>query len=318
MRVLALSGGVGGAKLCEGLAAELTSGNLTVLVNTADDFTHLGLSICPDIDTVLYTLSGRASKSRGWGLSGETWQAMDALAELGGESWFRLGDRDLATHLLRSEELAAGASLSEVTLLLAERMGIDARILPMSDDAVRTVVQSNEGDLPFQDYFVRRQCEPEVTGFRFEGLAEATLNPGLRAQLSREPPDLVLICPSNPFVSVDPILQVDDCWRLLGELSAPVIAVSPIVAGLAIKGPAAKMMAELSMPVSAGAVLKHYTSRYPGLLDGFVIDESDATLLPNLQTPGIQVAVEATIMKDREQKRHLARRCLALAKSAAT
>ena len=312
MDVLAVSGGVGGAKLCEGLAAELPAEELTVLVNTADDFQHLGLHISPDIDTLLYTLSGRASRSRGWGLAGETWQAMDAMETLGGESWFRLGDRDLATHLLRTQEIAAGSSLTEVTDSLRQRMGVGPLILPMSDDPVATVVHSDEGALPFQDYFVRRQCEPAVSGFHFQGLESAKANPALLTRIDERPPEVVILCPSNPFVSVDPILQLDGLWQRLRDIDAVVVAVSPIVAGMAIKGPAAKMMAELGMPVTAPAVLKHYTDHYPGLLDHFIIDDSDATLASSINGGDVVVSVRPTIMKNLEDKQALARACLAL------
>jgi LPPG:FO 2-phospho-L-lactate transferase len=311
--VLALSGGVGGAKLCQGLAQELAPGELTALINTADDFNHLGLQISPDIDSVLYALSGRASKSRGWGLSGETWQAMDALQELGGESWFRLGDRDLATHLLRTQELASGMTLTEATASLCRRMGIAHTILPMSDDPVSTVVHSDEGALSFQHYFVRRQCEPTVSGFHFEGLDSARANPALLALLRDNTPSAIIICPSNPFVSVDPILQLEDLWQTLRDCPAPVIAVSPIVAGMAIKGPAAKMMAELGMPVNASAVLEHYSSHYPGLLDYFLIDESDATLATSMSGQQVEIEVGATIMQTMQDKQALACHCLQLA-----
>ena len=303
-RVLAISGGVGGAKLCEGLAAELAPESLAVLVNTADDFRHLGLYISPDIDTLLYTLSGRASRSRGWGLSGETWQAMDALAELGGESWFRLGDRDLATHLLRTEALAAGASLTEVTDSLRRRMGIGPSILPMSDDPVATIVHSDEGELAFQDYFVRRQCEPAVSGFHFEGLAQAKANSLLLSLLRDEPPELIILCPSNPFVSVDPILKLGGIWELLRDAAAPVLAVSPIVAGMAIKGPAGKMMTELGMPVSAPAVLEHYRVNYPGMLSHFIIDQTDATLAADFDSEGISVHLDQILQRQECVNRH--------------
>ncbi len=312
--VLALSGGVGGAKLCTGLAAELAPGALHVVVNTADDFEHLGLYISPDTDSLLYALSGRNSESRGWGLSGETWQAMDALAQLGGETWFRLGDRDLATHLFRTEALTAGMSLSEVTSLLARRLGIASHLHPMSDDPVRTVVHSVEGDLPFQRYFVGRQCEPPVTGFSFEGLDAAVPNGALLELLESDDLDCILICPSNPFVSIDPILLLPGVWQRLRDCPAPVIAVSPIVAGVAIKGPAAKMMAELGMPVSAAAVLAHYQSACPDMLTGFVIDLSDATLAPEMTATGVKTVATATLMKTLDDKRALARFCLDLAR----
>lgn len=311
--VLALSGGVGGAKLCLGLQQCLPAEDLHIAVNTGDDFEHLGLSISPDIDTLLYTLSGRASQSRGWGLSGETWQAMDALAELGGDSWFRLGDRDLATHLWRSTELASGRSLSAVTADLAQRMGIACAIHPMSDQPVRTTVHCDEGALPFQHYFVRRQCEPAVSHFSFEGLNDARVNPALDVLLRESALSAIVICPSNPFVSVDPILQLPAMVDLLRASGAPVVAVSPIVAGMAIKGPAAKMMAELGMPVTALAVAEHYANRYPGLVTHFVIDNSDAELAEAVAALGMAVTVTATVMSSDEDKQRLAAQCLELA-----
>ncbi|MFC1578811.1 2-phospho-L-lactate transferase [Pseudomonadota bacterium] len=310
--VLALSGGVGGAKLALGLADLLPPGQLHILVNTGDDFVHLGLHISPDIDTLLYTLSGRANESLGWGLAGESWQAMAALEELGGETWFRLGDRDLATHLWRSQQLAAGRRLGAVTADLAQRLGVRSLVYPMSEDPVTTTVHSDRGELPFQHYFVRYQCEPVVSGFSFEGISAAHPNREVMQQLQRGTFGAVVICPSNPFVSVDPILQIPGLWPALREHAAPVIVVSPIVAGQAIKGPAAKIMNELGQGASALEVARHYCSRYPGLLDYFVIDTSDATLAGAIGELGIEVAVTSTIMKSRADKQALARFCLEL------
>ncbi|RLQ21484.1 2-phospho-L-lactate transferase [Seongchinamella sediminis] len=311
-RVLALTGGVGGAKLCLGLDCLLPAGALQVLVNTGDDFEHLGLHISPDIDTLLYTLAGRSNQAQGWGLEGESWNAMAALEELGGSTWFRLGDRDLATHLFRTARLAAGDDLARVTAELAQRLGIASGIHPMSSQPVRTTVHSDEGDLPFQHYFVRRQCEPQVSGFSFEGIAEAAPNPALVAMLAENRFSHVLVCPSNPFVSIDPILQLPGLWSALRDCDAPVILVSPIVAGQAIKGPAAKMMAELQVPVTATGVARHYASHYPGLVDYFLIDESDATLAGDIDQLGLQARVAPTLMKTLDQKIELARHCLAL------
>lgn len=310
--VLALSGGVGGAKLALGLEDVLSPGHLHVLANTGDDFEHLGLRISPDIDTLLYTLSGRANEQLGWGLSGETWQAMEALEELGGETWFRLGDRDLATHLWRSQQLASGRGLAAVTADLAHRLGVHSLVYPMSDDPVATTVHSDRGELPFQHYFVRYQCEPAVTGFTFEGIAAARPNSQVMQQLRDECYRAVVICPSNPFVSVDPILQLPGLWPALRDNPAPVIVVSPIVAGQAIKGPAAKMMGELGQGASALEVARYYCGRYPGLVDYFVIDSSDAKLAADIGELGMEVAIAATIMTSREDKQALARFCLEL------
>ncbi len=310
--VLALSGGVGGAKLALGLADELPPGQLYVLVNTGDDFDHLGLHITPDIDTVLYTLSGLADTTQGWGLAGESWQAMSALERLGGETWFRLGDRDLATHLWRTQRLAGGASLSEVTVELQSRLGVESHVYPMSDEPVHTIVHTATGDLPFQHYFVRDQCAPTVNGFSFEGITAAHPNRQVLQQLRADAFDAVVICPSNPYVSVDPILQIPGLWTAVRDCTAPVIVVCPIVAGRAIKGPAAKMMGELGVPVTASGVAAHYCQRYPGLVTHFVIDEGDAELADSIRDYGVEVVTTQTLMHSREDKQLLARAVLAI------
>ena len=256
-RCLAMSGGVGGAKLTQGLAACLPPQDLLAVVNTADDFEHLGLPICPDLDTMLYTLSGRANKTLGWGVRDETWRCMEAMADLGGETWFSLGDSDLATHLRRRVLLEQGHTLSEVTTLLFTALGVSHRVLPMSDQQVRTIVHTEVGDLPFQSYFVRDRCEPKVKGFTFEGVERAKPAPAVCEWLSGSHPASVVICPSNPFVSIGPILAVPGFLELIQNVG-PVVAVSPIVGGQAIKDPAAKMMAELEMPVTALAVAEHF------------------------------------------------------------
>lgn len=310
--VLALSGGVGGAKLALGLAQECAAGQLHVVANTGDDFRHLGLYISPDIDTLLYTLSGRANQSLGWGLAAETWHTMEALQELGGDTWFRLGDRDLATHLWRSQQLAMGRELGEVTADLARRLGVQTRVFPMSDDPIATTVHTPEGLLPFQHYFVRYQCQPVVTGFSFAGIESARPNAELMAVLGGGAYAAIVVCPSNPFVSVDPILQVPGLWQALRDQPAPVILVSPIVAGRALKGPAAKMMTELGHGASALEVARFYHQRYPGLVDYFVIDSSDATLAPAIGELDMDVAITCTVMHSAADKRALARFCLAL------
>jgi LPPG:FO 2-phospho-L-lactate transferase len=314
-KILAFSGGVGGAKLALGLSSVLPDQGLDVIVNTGDDFTHLGLHISPDIDTLLYTLSGQSNQELGWGLAGESWQAMEALEKLGGETWFRLGDRDLATHLWRSQAIAGGMGLAQVTSELAARMGLTVTVHPMSEDPVRTVVHSSEGQLPFQEYFVRRQCEPRVSGFAFTGIEAAEPNPAVMRLLRLGHVAGVVICPSNPFVSVDPILRLEGMYQALLAADVPVIAVSPIVAGMAIKGPAAKMMAEMGMPVTALAVAEHYAEQYPDLLNTFVIDQSDATLAPDIKSIGIDVAIAPTVMKTLEDKQRLARYTLELLES---
>ena len=304
--VLALSGGVGGAKLSLGLADSVPPERLHVLVNTADDFEHYGLRISPDIDTHIYTLSGRANQELGWGVANETWNTMAAMEELGGETWFRLGDRDMATHLWRTQQLTSGRGFCEVTADLARRLGVACHIHPMSEEPVRTTVQGSAGDRSFQEYFGREQCRPEVNGFTFDGISAARPNRQVMALLKQGSVSRVVVCPSNPFVSVDPILQVPGLWLALRDLAVPVILVSPIVAGAAIKGPAAKMMMELELPVTAEGVARHYTTRYPGLIDYFVIDESDAKLAGEIEALGIAPAVTTTVMKSREDKQRLA------------
>jgi LPPG:FO 2-phospho-L-lactate transferase len=313
--VLAVSGGVGGAKLALGLADILPPGRLHVLVNTADDFSHLGLHISPDIDTLVYTLSGRANETQGWGIEGETWQALSALEELGGDAWFKLGDRDLATHLWRTGQMAGGVPLSVFTAAMARRLGIDSHIYPMTDDVVRTTVNTDRGDLPFQHYFVRDRCEPAVTGFSFDGISAAAPNGEVMRLLQQEAFGQIVICPSNPFVSVDPILQLPGLSQALVKAQAPVVVISPIVGGMALKGPAAKMMTELGMRATAVEVARHYCDHYPGLMDYFVIDETDATLAAAIRELGVKVAVAPTVMKNRAHKQELARFTLDLART---
>jgi len=306
LRVLALAGGVGGAKLASGLA-DLLGERLTVLVNTADDFEHLGLHISPDLDTVMYTLAGIANPETGWGIAGETWSFMSQIERLGGPTWFRLGDRDLATHVLRTERLARGESLTAVTAALCQALGVRPRVLPMSDDPVRTIVQTGTGALPFQDYFVRLKCEPKVTGFSFEGAAQARYNSMLDAALAEA--DAIVICPSNPYVSIDPILALPGLREKLRAAGAPIIAVSPIVGGIAIKGPAAKMMRELSH----GSSVLSIAQLYRGLVDVLLIDETDRDSADQIAQPGMQIRVAQAVMRTQADRVALARECLALA-----
>lgn len=305
MNVLALSGGVGGAKLALGLARTLAATDLTIVANTGDDFTHLGLRICPDIDTMVYTLSDLADKERGWGRQDESWNFMAAFGRLGGENWFNLGDGDLAMHVRRSLEMADGMSLTKVTDDIASTLGIGPTILPMSDDPIATIVETPDGPLPFQHYFVRDRCEPAVRGFRFDGIEIAKPNPQLMDVLVGGTLDAVIITPSNPFVSIDPILSVPGVRDALQVLTAPIVAVSPIVGGQAIKGPAAKMMAELGLPSSATEVAKHYQ----GLIDGFVIDETDAAQAAAISALGMKVKVAQTVMRDLDDRKLLATAC---------
>ena len=303
--VVALCGGVGGAKLAHGLSLALAAepDSLSIIVNTGDDFRHLGLSIAPDLDSVLYALAGLSDPVRGWGRREETWRFMEALRGLGGESWFQLGDGDLAVHVERSWRLAQGATLSEVTTHLCEALGITARVLPMSDDPVRTRVLTSEGWLDFQDYFVRRQCQPAVREFMFSGAESARPQPEALAALQRRDLRAIVICPSNPFVSVEPILAVPGIRLALQQAEAPVVAVTPIIGGKAIKGPAAKMMTELGLDVSPAAVAR----RYAGLIDGFVVDQTDP--VPE-SLPGVTFVQAATLMSSVEDRLGLARAVL--------
>lgn len=303
-RVVALAGGVGGAKLVDGLAGCLSPDNLTVVVNIGDDFEHLGLKICPDLDTVCYTLAGMANSVTGWGLAGETWNALDGLALLGGPSWFRLGDRDLGTHLERTRRLREGETLSQITSHFCRVWGIGITVLPASDDRVPTWVYTTEGEMPFQEYFVHRQCRPVVKGFHFENCEKARPAPGVQKAL--EMADLIVICPSNPWVSIDPILALPGIRQALA--GKPAVGVSPIVAGQAMKGPAAKMYAELGIEPSALAVARHYG----GLLDGFLIDELDAHLVPQIEALGLKVQTTDSIMRTVEDRRQLAKEALKL------
>ena len=309
-RVVALSGGVGGAKLALGLSDLVEGESLAIISNTADDFEHLGLLICPDIDTQLYTLSGKANPDQGWGLADESWRVMDALEALGGETWFRLGDMDLATHLWRRGAMAGGATLTDATRGLRRALNIQCDVLPMSNDPVRTIIQCEEGELPFQHYFVRRRCEPAVRGVVFAGADCARPSDEALAALASPELEAIIICPSNPFVSIDPILHVGAYRRCFASSPAPVIAVSPIVGGRAIKGPAAKMMAELGFPVSPVTIAR----RYSDFIDCLVIDEADAKCAPAVRALGVEAAVTRTVMTSREDKTRLARFVMELAK----
>ncbi len=304
MKTVALAGGVGGARLADGLAQTLPGDDLTVIVNTGDDFEHLGLSISPDLDTVCYTLAGLSNETTGWGRKEESWQALESIRELGGAAWFRLGDRDLGTHLVRTEKLRKGEPLSEVTREFCRRWSINCTILPMSDEPVRTIVHTaDEGDLPFQTYFVARQCEPRVTGFTFQGCDEARPAPGVIEAL--ESADLIVICPSNPWVSIDPILSIQGIRKLLA--GKPVVAVSPIIGGKTVKGPAAKMFNELNIQPSNQAVAGHYRD----FLKGLVIHTSDFEEAFLVEQWSIIINVTDTLMRDRQDRRRLAEQVLA-------
>lgn len=304
--VLALSGGIGGAKLALGLYRVLAPGTLTVAVNTGDDFVHLGLSISPDLDTLLYTLAGFDDPERGWGRRDETWTFMAALGALGGETWFRLGDGDLALNVERTRRLAAGQSLSETSRFFTRQLGVKARLLPMSDDRVSTQVETDAGWIDFQDYFVRQQCRPKVRAVAYRGADTARVQPELLDSLAVPGLRAVVICPSNPLLSVGPMLAMPGLRQALQQCAAPVIAVSPLIAGQAVKGPTAKMMTELGSVPSAGAVARYYD----GVIDAYVVDAADG----DCPVPaGVRTVTAPILMRTLEDRESLARAVLAVA-----
>ena len=299
MRILALTGGIGGAKLSLGLASTYDADEVAFLVNTADDFKHYGLHISPDVDTLLYTLAGLNNPEHGWGRENETWNCLEVLGQFGGETWFQIGDKDLALHLLRQQLLAQQLTMSDVIQHLCETMGIRHKIFPMTDSFVQTMVRTTTETMEFQRYFVKERCEPVVRGFRFQGIDEAHIPSGL-AQCTF---DCVIICPSNPFVSIDPILSVPGMRKYLTSLDVPIVAVSPIIGGKALKGPAAKMMAELDFDATSIQIGKHYG----GFIHGLMIDRLDADNKAAIEALGVKVAIEQTIMNDLEDRKSLAK-----------
>ena len=308
-RYVVLSGGVGGAKFALGLSRVLQPEQLTIIANTGDDFTHLGLAIAPDLDTLMYTLAGLGNEQTGWGCRDETWSCLAGLEALGAETWFRLGDRDLATHLERTRLLATGQTLTQVTRHLCTQLGVTVNLLPMSDAPIRTLIDSDAGTLAFQDYFVRRRAEPRVSAIRYEGATRAPPTAALASLLTD--PDLaaIFIAPSNPYLSIDPMLAIPSLAAALRSSAAPVIAISPIVGGRALKGPTAKIMEELGVPVTAAAVAHHYRD----LLDGYILDDSDRAEADALVAGGLAVGATQTVMNTLEDRIHLARFALGFA-----
>jgi LPPG:FO 2-phospho-L-lactate transferase len=307
-KYIALSGGVGGAKLAFGLARTLPPDDLLIVANTGDDFDHLGLRICPDLDSIMYALAGCENRVQGWGVEGESWNFMEALGRLGGDTWFALGDRDLATHVKRTGRLRQGASLTAVTLELFAALGVAHKVVPMSDDPVATLVDTPEGTLNFQDYFVRHRCAPRVTGFRFPQAQRATIQADLRAALASSELRAVILCPSNPFVSIGPILALPGLRELLQHACVPVVAVSPFIGGQAVKGPAAKMMTELGAPVSNDALAEHYR----GIVTAWVIDQADSEQADGLRRKGLACRALPTLMKTDHDRIALAQAVLEL------
>jgi LPPG:FO 2-phospho-L-lactate transferase len=306
-KVVALAGGVGGAKLAHGLAQILPAGNLTVVVNVADDFELFGLTVCPDLDTVMYTLAGIAARGTGWGIEGDTFQCVEALARFGAPAWFRLGDRDLATHLARTRGLWDGATLTEATRRLCESLGVAQKIIPCTDDLLRTIVETGEGDLEFQEYFVHRRCEPAVRGFQLRGLSAAFPSRDFMGALDAA--DAVVLCPSNPLVSLGPILALPGVREKVAV--KPAAAVTPIIGGQAVKGPLAKMLRELGRDSSAVEAARELR----GAAGGFILDRRDAALKGEIEALGFRVGVADTLMSDDLQRKNLAAETLGFIRS---
>ncbi|WP_062344132.1 2-phospho-L-lactate transferase [Novosphingobium sp. CCH12-A3] len=305
MKVTVLTGGVGGAKLVLGLLRILPAADVTAIVNTGDDFRHLGLHVSPDIDTLLYTLSGKANRRQGWGREDETWSFLETLRDLGGPDWFQLGDRDVALHVLRTARLAAGDGLDRITADMADRFGIGATILPMANTRVATQLETDEGLLEFQDYFVARRCVPRVSRILFDGADDALPAPGVLEAIAGA--DAVVTAPSNPFLSIDPLLAIPGIRSALVATQAPVVAVSPIIGGKAVKGPTAKLMEELGTPLANASIAAHYAD----FIDGLVIDQGDDA------PDGVAVARTATLMHNDVDKVRVAQAALDLAASIA-
>ena len=306
--ILALAGGVGGARLAQGLALALPPERLCIAVNVGDDFEHLGLHVSPDIDTVMYTLARLHNTEQGWGLAGETWNFMDALARVGGETWFRLGDRDLAVHVERTRRVRACESLSKITADFCRRFNVLHAVIPATDQRLRTRVTTDEGELYFQDYFVRRRCEPAIRGLHYDGSHAAQPSPMLSELIDSGGVDGIVICPSNPWLSVAPILAIPALHRLVAGRDVPVVAVSPIIAGRAVKGPARKIMNELGAGKDTAGIVAHYGA----LVDGWVIDNKDLSLAAGIESAGYRVLATETLMSTPQHALALADAALSL------
>ena len=302
MTHLALSGGIGGAKLALGLEHIFKSTKLMIAGNTGDDFEHFGLNISPDLDTLLYTLSGKSDLERGWGLANETWSFMKAMKEIGGETWFQLGDRDLAIHVERTRRLKEGERLSLITSSFCRKFGVKSHIVPATDDSLKTLVKTPKGILSFQHYFVRDQCRPKILGLKYEGSENAQPCPALEEALESSLLETVVVCPSKPFLSIDPILAVKGVREKLKKSRARVIAVSPIVGGDAVKGPTANNLRDLGFSVSAYSIAKYYSD----FIDGFMLDKGDDNEISRIESLGIQVGLADTVMTDLQSKIKLA------------
>jgi LPPG:FO 2-phospho-L-lactate transferase len=306
--IVALCGGVGGAKLADGLQRCLPPGRLRLIVNTGDDFEHRGLPICPDLDTVLYTLAGVANADQGWGRDNETWQVQTQWRELGIDTWFQLGDRDIALHLYRRELQLQGMSLTQISRTLSLKFAVPSALLPMCDEPMPTMVLTDQGEMPFQEYFVKHQCHPMVRSFRYGAGAAPAPTAEVRDALEDANLDGIILCPSNPYLSIAPILAVRGVRDLLARTRAPVIAVSPIIGGAAVKGPAAKIMRELDLPVSPLEIARQYRD----FLDVLLIDEVDAGLLDLREANDPAIETAPILMRTTDDRRTLAAACLKL------
>ncbi|MYD45796.1 MAG: 2-phospho-L-lactate transferase [Gammaproteobacteria bacterium] len=307
MSVLAITGGVGGAKLAVGLAHLLNPEQLVFLVNTGDDFCHLGLHISPDLDTLTYSLAGHACPTKGWGRRDETWSFLKTIQDLGGPAWFQLGDKDLALHIYRTQLLNEGGSLTAATKAITKALGVKHSLLPCSDDRIATVVDSDVGQLSFQHYFVKHQCRPRVNGIKYDGADRARLN----SILDLATISIVVICPSNPYLSVDPILAVSEFRNFLRNPHVPVLAVSPIVQGRALKGPTTKIMTELGHTVNNKTIVRHYAD----ILTGLIVDEGDAKDCETIKDLGIECIARNTVMRTIDDRVRLARETLEFGKA---
>lgn len=303
MKVALLAGGTGGAKLAHGFQQVLAPGELSVIVNVADDIELYGLHVSPDIDSVLYTLGGLIDTERGWGVRNDTWTALEMLARYGEPDWFQIGDADLATHVHRTRLLADG-SLTDVTAAMAAALGVPSHVLPATDDRTRTLLETSEGPMEFQEYFVGRRQEPEVSAVRVDGIEAA--RPTTAVMSALDGAGLVVLAPSNPLVSIGPILELRGVRRALAASSVPRVAVSPIIAGKALKGPADRMLSSTGHEPSALGVARIYA----GLVDRFVLDEADAALAPDVEALGMAAEVLPTIMRTDDDRAALARALL--------
>jgi LPPG:FO 2-phospho-L-lactate transferase len=306
--IVALCGGVGGAKLADGLQQCLAPGRLHLIVNTGDDFTHRGLPICPDLDTVLYTLAGVANAEQGWGRANESWQVQSQWRELGIDTWFQLGDRDIALHLHRRELQLQGMTLTEISRTLGREFGVPSELLPMCDGSAPTTVLTAQGEMSFQEYFVKHRCAPSVRGFRYGAADGQTLTPQVRRALEDAALDGIVLCPSNPYLSVAPILAVPGLRDLLVRARAPVVAVSPLIGGAAVKGPAAKIMQELDLPLSPLEIARQYRD----FLDLMLIDEGDSSVLASREAGDPVLQTAQILMRTADDRRALAQVCLDL------